>query len=154
MITKEQVTKLVEEATKDTDVYLVDLKIASDNRITVYLDNSTRITIDECSKVSKFIDEHLDRDREDFELTVSSPGLDEPLKHIKQFHKRMGCQLGVVLKDGKKEVGKLVGVNEDGIVLEQKSKEQVGTKKSRQTVIHNNDLMFDQIKEAKLVLTF
>ena len=87
MITKEQVTKLVEDATKDTDVYLVDLKIASDNRITVYLDNSTRITIDECSKVNKFIDEHLDRDIEDFELTVSSPGLDEPLKHIKQFHK-------------------------------------------------------------------
>ena len=104
--------------------------------------------------MNKFIDEHLDRDVEDYELTVSSPGLDEPLKDLRQFQKRMGCQLAVVLKGGKKEIGRLIDVTAEGLVLEQKTKEQVGTKKSRQTVIHNTPLTFNQIKEAKLVLTF
>jgi ribosome maturation factor RimP len=154
MITTQQIKELVNEAIAGTDIYLVDLKTTPDNKISIYLDNSTRITIDECAKVSRFVEDKLNRDVEDFELTVSSPGLDEPFKHILQYKKRVGNQVAVVTKEGQKVVGKLNGVDEAGISIEQKSKEKVDGKKGRQVVINNVNLMFDQIKETKLVLTF
>ena len=154
MITTTQITDLVNEAIAGTDIYLVDVKVTADNKITLYLDNSTRITIDECAKVSKFVEEKLNRDVEDFELTVSSPGLDEPFKHLLQYKKRIGSQVAVVTKEGLKVVGKLNAVDESGIVIEQKGKEKVEGKKGRQVVISNVNLMFNQIKETKLVLSF
>ena len=154
MIQAQAVINLVNEAITGSDIFLVDLKVSADNKITIYLDNSTRITIDECAKVSRFVEDKLNRDLEDFELTVSSPGLDEPFKHFNQYKKRVGSQVAVVTKEGQKVVGKLESVDESGIKIEQKSKEKVEGKKSRQLVINNVDLTFDQIKETKLVLTF
>lgn len=154
MIAVQHIKELVNEAITGTDIYLVDLKVTPDNKITIYLDNSTRITIDECAKVSRFVEDKLNRDVEDFELTVSSPGLDEPFKHILQYKKRVGNQVAVVTKEGQKVVGKLNSVDENGISIEQKGKEKVEGKKSRQIVINNVSLMFNQIKETKLVLTF
>ncbi|MBL7891439.1 MAG: ribosome assembly cofactor RimP [Bacteroidia bacterium] len=154
MISAQHITELVKGAIAGTDIFLVDLKVTLDNKITIYLDNSTRITIEECAKVSRYIEEKLNRDVEDFELTVSSPGLDEPFKHILQYKKRIGNQVAVVTKEGQKVVGKLNNVDDNGISIEQKSKEKTEGKKGRQVVINNVNLMFNQIKETKLVLTF
>jgi ribosome maturation factor RimP len=85
-------------------------------------------------------------------LTVSSPGLEEPFKHLLQYKKRIGSQVAVITKDGLKFVGKLNSVDENGIVIEQKGKEKVEGKKARQVVIHNVTLTFNQIKESKLVV--
>lgn len=154
MISVQHITELINEAITGTDIFLVDLKVTPDNKITIYLDNSTRITIEECAKVSRYVEEKLNRDVEDFELTVSSPGLDEPFKHILQYKKRVGNQVAVVTKEGQKVVGKLNNVDDNGISIEQKSKEKTEGKKGRQVVINNVSLMFNQIKETKLVLTF
>lgn len=154
MIQKEHIQTLINESISDTDIYLVDLKITPDNKITIYLDNSSKITIGECATVSRYVEDKLNRDVEDFELTVSSPGLDEPLKHILQYKKRIGSQVAVITKEGEKVVGKLNSVDEAGIVVEQKGKEKVEGKKGRQVIINNVALTFNQIKETKLVLSF
>ena len=154
MIGTERIREFLKEAVAGTDIFLVDLKVTPDNKITVYLDNTTRITINECAKVSKHIEEKLDRAVEDFELTVSSPGLDEPFKHLLQYKKRIGSQVAVLTKEGNKVIGKLNGVDDNGIVIEQKSKEKVEGKRGRQVVINTVSLEFKEIKESKLVLTF
>ncbi|MCC6691480.1 MAG: ribosome assembly cofactor RimP [Bacteroidia bacterium] len=154
MITAQRITELVSEATAGTDLYLVHLKLTPDNKIIVYIDNSTRITINDCANVSRYLEEKLDRNVEDFELTVSSPGLDEPFKHILQYPKRLGNQVAVITKEGQKVVGKLNSVNEHSINIEQKRTEKVEGKKGRQTVINNVNVLFEQIKETKLVLSF
>jgi ribosome maturation factor RimP len=154
MLQKKKIEDLIAEAIAGTDIFLVELKTTPDNKITVYLDNSTRITIGECAKVNRFLEDRLDRNVEDYELTVSSPGLDEPFRHILQYKKRIGSQVAVVTKEGQKLVGKLDSVNENGIVIEQKAKEKVEGKKARQIVINNLNITFNQIKESKLVLPF
>ena len=154
MLQKQKIEGLVAEAIAGTDIFLVELKVTPDNKITVYLDNSTRITIGECAKVNRFLEDKLDRNVEDYELTVSSPGLDEPLRHLLQYKKRIGSQIAVLTKEGRKLVGKLDSVADEGIVLEQKSTEKVEGKKARQTVINNLNITFNQIKESKLVLPF
>ncbi len=154
MLQKQRIEELIAEAIAGTDIFLVELKVTPDNKITVYLDNSTRITIGECAKVNRFLEDRLDRNVEDYELTVSSPGLDEPFRHILQYKKRIGSQVAVVTREGRKIVGKLDSVNENGIVIEQKAKEKVEGKKARQLVINNLNITYNQIKESKLVLPF
>lgn len=151
---KEDIKELVQQAIAGTDIFLVDLKVTPDNKITVFLDNSTRITIAECAKVNRFLEEKLNRDTEDFELTVSSPGLDEPFRHFLQYKKRLGSQVAVITREGQKLVGKLDSVDDNGITLEQKVKEKVEGKNSRQVVVNRVSLPFSQIKESKLVLSF
>ncbi len=154
MITTQQITVLVNEAINGSDIYLVDLSVSSTNKITIYIDNSTLITVGDCANVSRYVESKLNRDVEDFELTVSSPGLDEPFKHILQYKKRVGKQVAVTTKEGLKVVGKLDKVDEAGIQIEQKGKEKVEGKKNRQIIINNISLAFNQIKETKLVLSF
>src|ERR1039458_1313805 len=107
MLQKQHIEELITEAIAGTDIFLVELKVTPDNKITIYLDNSTRITIGECAKVNRFLEDKMDRNVEDYELTVSSPGLDEPFRHILQYKKRIGSQVAIVTKEGQKLVGKL-----------------------------------------------
>ena len=105
MITKEQVTALCEEALAGTDRFLVEVKVKPNNVIEVYVDSDTAVNIDHCAELSRFIESKLDRDVEDFELSVLSWGLSGALKMDRQLQKYVGKDVEV--KD--KEVGKLQG---------------------------------------------
>ena len=78
MIEKQKIQGLIEEYIKGTELFLVSVKVSSANRIIVLADKKDGITIDECAAIHRHIENGLDRDVEDFELQVSSPGLDFP----------------------------------------------------------------------------
>ena len=78
MISKEKVTELALEKIKELDYFLVDVKISATNEITVLFDKNDGVVIDDCLKVSRHIEGNLDRDIEDYQLTVCSPGIDKP----------------------------------------------------------------------------
>ena len=85
MIEKQNIKELVEEFIKGTGLFLVAVKVSSANRITVLADKNEGITIDECAAIHRHIENNLDREKEDFELQVSSPGLDMPFLVIEQY---------------------------------------------------------------------
>jgi len=87
MITTEQIEKLVAEKLENKDVFLVDIRIRHGNRISVFLDSDTGVNIKTCAELSRYIEFNLDRESEDFELEVSSAGLDQPLKLLRQYVK-------------------------------------------------------------------
>ena len=105
MINKEQVATLCEEALVGTDRFLVEVKVKPSNVIEVYIDSDTAVNIDHCAELSRFVNEKLDRDVEDYELSVCSWGLSGALKMDRQLQKYVGKDVEV--KD--KEVGKLQG---------------------------------------------
>ena len=75
MIDKKKVVKLIEERMQELDakIYLVDLSISASNVIHVTIDKTEgRVSIEECISVSRNIEKNLDREKEDFELNVSS----------------------------------------------------------------------------------
>ena len=80
MINKEQVSILCEEALAGTDRFLVEVKVKPNNVIEVYVDSDTAVNIDHCAELSRYINEKLDRDVEDYELSVLSWGLSGALK--------------------------------------------------------------------------
>ena len=115
MITKEQITALCEEALVDTDRFLVDVKVKPNNVIEVYVDSDTAVNIDHCAELSRFIEGRLDRDVEDYELSVLSWGLSGALKMDRQLRKYVGQDVEVKTKEMGKLQGKLVGFDAEKI---------------------------------------
>lgn len=148
MIEKDKIQRLTEEFIKDTDLFLVAVKVSSANRITILADKKEGITIDECAAIHRHIENNLDRDAEDFELQVSSPGLDLPFGVIEQYFKNEGRKIEVVDNEGSKYTGKLKNVTAGGFELEAEMKI-----KGKMKELKDFSFNFDHIKSARVILT-
>ena len=111
MIEKNKIETLVKEFIKGSPLFLVAVKVSSSNRITVLADTMNGITIDECASLHRHIENNLDRNDEDFELQVSSPGLDMPFAVIGQYYKNEGKKVEVTDTEGSKLTGKIKNVS-------------------------------------------
>lgn len=154
MITLEQIKNLANTKLEGTSNFIVDISVKPGNKITVLLDNDNGVSIGDCVDMSRHIEFSLDRESEDFELNVMSPGLTEPLKILRQYEKYINKEVDVTTKENKKHTGKLLSANNEGIVLETQTKEKVEGKKTKQLLINNIKLTFNQIKETKVVISF
>jgi len=140
MITTESITGLIAQHIEGSEVFLVEVLVKPGNAIRVHLDSPGGISIDECVKISRFVNESLDRDVEDYSLEVSSPGLGGSFRVKQQYEKNVGRDIEVLYTDGIKVKGKLVSVEEKGIVL----------------MVNGDDeeIGFEEIKTAKAILAF
>ncbi|HRG53748.1 MAG TPA: ribosome assembly cofactor RimP [Bacteroidia bacterium] len=154
MITIDLIKKLADEKLAEGTNFIVDISVKPGNKIIVLLDNDKGVSIADCVAMSRHIESNLDREKDDFELNVMSPGLSEPFKILRQYQKNIDKYVDVVTKENKKLTGKLLSATEDGILLETKSKERVEGKKGKQEIINNIQLTFNQIKETKVVILF
>ena len=117
MIEKEQIAVLCEEALAETDRFLVEVKVKPQNVIEVYVDSDTAVNIDNCVELSRFIESRLDRDIEDYELSVLSWGLSGALKMDRQLRKYVGKDVEVKAKEIGKLQGKLVGFDAEKVEI-------------------------------------
>ena len=92
--------------------------------LTLYIDSENGVTIDDCEKVSRAIDPILDENdpiEEAYYLSVSSIGIDRPLKKDRDFERNMGKKLQVKLYapiNKKKEfLGVLTGYDEENFTI-------------------------------------
>ena len=115
MITKDQLVPLCEEALEGSDRFLVEVKVKPNNIIEVYIDSDTAITIDNCVEVSRLIESKLDRDVEDFELSVMSYGLTGALKLDRQLQKYVDKDVEVKTKELGKMQGKLIAFDDEKV---------------------------------------
>ena len=148
MINKEIIKTLVNDFIAERDIFLVDTKVSTTNRITVLVNKPEGITIDECVMISKHIEANLDREKEDYELKVSSPGLDMPFKVRQQYEMSIGRPIEVVDIEGKKTRGILKNVQGEGFEIE--SEKNFGKRKEPVEISFN----FDEIKTVKEVIRF
>lgn len=114
MIDKELLTRTIEDFIDGTDYFLVDVKIAQGNDITVEIDSPEGVDIDTCAALTRRIEDVFDRDAEDYSLEVGSAGLTAPFKVRGQYLKNIGNEVEVLTRDGRKLKGVLVDVAEDG----------------------------------------
>jgi ribosome maturation factor RimP len=154
MIEKSTIEKLALEAIQGTDAFLVEVSVGAGNKITIDADTPGGITIEQCAKISRYIESKLDREKEDFSLTVSSPGMGRPLRVEKQFLKYLGRKVEVLTTDGKKTEGVLKAYTGTTLELETTNFERPAPKKPKQKVIKLLNLPLNHIKETKLIITF
>ena len=153
MIDKAKIAGLVNEKLTD-DQFLVDVTISSVNVIHVMVDSDTAISINQIVEISRYVDSNLDREAEDFELSVFSAGLTEPFRLIRQYKKSKGEEIEVLLTNGQKLNGILIEVEENAIDLEVTTKEKLEGSKKKELVTRVHHFEYSEIKEAKKILKF
>jgi ribosome maturation factor RimP len=154
MINTKHISSLVDAGLKDTGIFLVEAEVRQGNHIRVYIDNQEGVTIEECAKVSRIIESGLDRETEDFDLEVSSPGLNEPFKVLPQYIKNIGRNLEVIRNDGIRLSGKLLSTDKKGITLEVRDNTKGKTAKTKEDTIKNEYILFSDIKATRLLIIF
>lgn len=153
MIDKVKIAELVNEKLTE-DQFLVDVKVSSSNVIDIMVDSDTGISINQIVEISRFIESNLDREVEDFELSVFSAGLSEPLSLVRQYKKNIDKEIEVLLTSGQKLTGILIKADDQGIDLEVTTKEKPEGSKKKELVTRVHSLAYPEIKEAKKVLKF
>jgi ribosome maturation factor RimP len=145
------IEKLVEPLLQD-DIFLVSIKIKPTNNIKIYLDADSGLGIEKCIKINralyKIIEEKGMYPGGDFSLEVSSPGIDEPLKLLRQYKKNTGRNVEVIMNDETRKEGKLKTVTEEGIEIEYLQ----GKGKKAETI--NDVIGFREIKQTKVQVKF
>ena len=152
MISKQKIADLIEEKLVGTDKFLVELSVSATNQIIVYIDGDHGVTISDCVSVSRHIESNLDRETEDFELDVSSAGLDLGLRNKRQYQKNTGREIEVKFLDGSKIKGVLKNVEDDFFQIEMPAPKKKKKAETEEDLIKN--IEFKEIKETKVVITF
>ncbi len=154
MIDKQVIIKLAEEQLSSSDNYLVDVEIQPGNLIIVEIDNDEAVCIDDCVELSRYIEDHLDRDKEDFELEVGSVGITSPFKILRQYQKNVGNEVEMLLNSGIKLSGVLKSADENGVVLTVTKQVKPEGAKRKVTVEEDQAYTFNEIKSTKYLIRF
>lgn len=154
MIDKKIVVELVEKWLEDKDYFLVDVEISPDSRIVVEIDHADGVWIEDCVQLSRFIEENLSRDEEDYELEVGSAGLGQPFKVVQQYLNFIGKDVEVLDADGKKYRGLLKSVDGRNFTVTVQEKVKVEGKKRPVLTDVDRGFDMDKVKYAKYLISF
>lgn len=152
---KERVKQLLTEALDENEeLFLIELSFLDENKIYIEVDGNMGINLKECIRISRHINNNLDREEEDFGLEVTSPDVANPLKVLRQYQKNIGRILTVKTKENTKFEGTLVDVKDDEISLEWKAREPKPIGKGKITVLKTVKIEYSNILEAKVKIIF
>lgn len=151
MISESTIHTLVNEKIEGTDLFLVDLSVKPGNKIMVLIDAVRGLSIDDCVKISRHIEFSLDRESEDFDLQVSSPGADAPFKVRDQYKKYEGKNVEVITTENKVINGRIIASDETKFELEMKLASKGNKKIATTEIVQFN---YNQIKQTKATISF
>ena len=135
--------------------FIVDISVSKDNDIILTIEKEEgTIELEDCVSLSRYFETKFDREAEDYSLTVSSAGLDQPFKVYRQFLKAVGTKVEVLLKGGKKMVATLEAADEDSVTLKYVAKEAVEGKKKKELVEHVDRFTMDQVNSVRPYIEF
>ena len=154
MIEKDKVKALVEQWLEGKEYFLTDLTVTPDDCITVEIDHADGVWIDDCVQLSRFIEDHLSRDEEDYELEVGSAGLGQPFKVLRQWQNHLGKTVEGLTADGRKLKGTLTEATDEQITLDIPTKVQVEGKKRPVLQDVPNTLPMAEVKQGRYLIDF
>ena len=152
------VTEIINALSSEVEargLYIVDVSINKDNEIEVIIEKEEGIVeLDDCVAMSRYFETCFDREKEDYSLTMSSAGVDQPFKVLKQYLKAIGSKVEVQLKGGRKMVAVLEAADEESITLKYSAKEAVEGKKKKELVEHVDRFTMDQVNAVRPYIEF
>ncbi len=154
MIDKNIVRDLVNQWLEDKEYFLVDVEVSADDKIVVEIDHADGVWIEDCVELSRFIEDHLSRDDEDYELEVGSAGLGQPFKVEQQYLNFIGKDVEVLGADGKKVKGVLKAVDGRNFTVSVQEKVKVEGKKRPEIQDIDHDYNMDEVKYCKYLIKF
>ena len=156
MIERNTVKTLVEEWLEGNDYFLVDVMMSPDGRIVVEIDHADGVWIEDCAELSRFLQERLGEELDEYELEVGSAGLGQPFKVPQQYQNHVGKEVEVLKADGKKVKGILKDVDTEAstfvVTVEEKQKQE--GKKRPVIVSIDHTFSMQEVKSTKYLLAF
>ena len=152
---EKRVAELVDEKITEIerpDLFLVSAKLQPNGVLMIHVDGDNGIGIAECVQISRYVGFKLEEEdviKTAYNLEVSSPGIDTPLTIPRQYTKNIGRNLALKMVDGAKREGKLNGITEDAILLEEQIKQ-----KGKKAEIIESTIPLDKITETKVLISF
>lgn len=149
---EERIKEVLETLLREKDSYLVELKVRKGQLVQVFVDRDPHITIEDCAWISRGLQKELDKEfpfSEQHTLEVSSPGMGEPLKVLRQYKKCVGREVDVLLLSGAKKTGTLLYADEENLIIE-----EFFTNKMKETSPVQTELPFLSIKSTTVVIKF
>lgn len=154
MIEKERIIEIAERHLPAPELFVVGCTVTPANEIELTIDSDTSVDIDQCTALSRAIEAELDRDAEDFELTVMSAGIGSELRCLRQYRKLVGRPVEVVLRSGVKLLAQLDEATDTALTLSYEEKQAVEGKKRKQLVRVTHTYPFEEIKSTVEYLDF
>ena len=154
MIDTKKITEAAERHLEGTDMFVVECTSTPGNEIELTIDSDTSVGIDACVALSRAVEADLDRDAEDFSLTVASAGIGSALRTLRQYRKLVGRPVEVLLTNGVKILAHLDEATDEGVTLSYEEKQAVEGRKRKQPVKVTRSYPFAQIKYTKEWLDF
>lgn len=155
----EQIEGLLLEKFKEEgyeDFFIVDIKFnAANKKLEVFIDSDTGVSIGKCAKINRYLQHHIDEAGwlgEKYVLDVSSPGIDQPLKFLRQYKKNVGRKVKVKLLDKSEHKGTLTEVGENSITIAYKVRMKEG--KRKKTIEEEQEIAFDNIEKTIVQISF
>ena len=148
-IIKENIVRISNEIAEKLNFFVIDINFRGDNRkkiIEVFVDAEKNIDADNLAEISREINsiiEEKDIIQQAYRLDVSTPGVDRPLKFLKQFPKHINRNFEVTYKAGDEArtiTGKLLSVEREELTFLSDKKEVL--------------IEFKNITTAKVIISF
>ncbi len=154
MMDTAKIRALAEERLAGSDLFVVDVTCSPANEVEVLVDSDSSVAIEDCVELSRAIEASLDRDVEDFALTVSSAGIGQPLRVLRQYRRLIGRPVEVVLLSGVKLLAELRDATEESVTLAYEEKVAVEGKKRKQLVETVREYPLSEVKSTREYIDF
>ena len=145
---------MVEEWLQGNDYFLVDVVFGADDRIIVEIDHADGVWIEDCAALSRYVQERLGEELDDYELEVGSAGIGQPFKVPQQYVNHIGKEVEVLTAEGIKVKGILKSVDGETFVITVQEKQKQEGKKRPVMVEVDKTYNMNQIKYTKYLLSF
>jgi ribosome maturation factor RimP len=133
-----------------TDMFVTNLQIEPGNNIKLFLDADEGLNVQKSVSINRQLVAQIDElgwyPNGDYSLEVSSPGVDEPLRSVRQYQKNIGRTLAVTNIEDLEQIGVLKAVTEVGISL------AIKINKKKETALV--ELPFENIKQSIVQVIF
>lgn len=149
MIAEQDVRAIASAYLEDKPYELITVKVSAQNEILVEVDSFDGVDVDFCVEMSHYIQDHLDREVEDYDLEVGSVSITDPFKTKMQYEKNLGNDVEVLTKDGRKLHGVLVNVEDDHFEVDAEVMVQVEGKKKKQKEVQTLAFGYADVKYCR-----
>ncbi|RME14150.1 MAG: ribosome assembly cofactor RimP [Bacteroidetes bacterium] len=151
MMAPEEIRSKLQDFLDEKNLFIVDIHISPKNEIEIIIDGDNYVSINDCIEVSRYVEGFLNRDIEDFSLTVSSPDATQPLKTIRQYPKHVGKNILIHTTDNNEIKGKIISVSGEELTILTKNKDPNNKKK---TIEQEIKVPFSIIQKARILLPY
>lgn len=150
---KQTIEALLNKKLEELNLFLIELNISPDHTITVAADGMDNISVGQCTEIARYLRGELGEAADNYEMTVSSPGLDRPFVHMNQYLKNIGKSVEVLTVEGNKIEGKLNAATENEIVINPFKKRNPKNKALKPTLSDQLvSLSMKDIKQTKKII--